>query len=107
MTIVYAEGVRSDTTTNKQGQYAMHVAAIAGHEDAVVYLLKNMGADINCRDSEGRTPAMLAAKGDHLAVLKVLLFRGADVRRIRDNNGAYNTAPEIGLVFGLKSMHFC
>lgn len=38
-----------------------------------------LGTDVNARDSEGRTPLLLAAHNGHLAVAKVLVDGGADI----------------------------
>lgn len=55
----------------------LHATAAAGKIDAVQHLLK-IGAPINGRDEDGWTPLMQAAKGKHLAIVKMLLDAGAD-----------------------------
>ena len=46
--------------------------------DAVTVLL-DKGADVNVKDSDGRTPLIIAAAGGMLDVARVLLQRGADM----------------------------
>ena len=46
--------------------------------DAVTVLL-DKGADINVKDSDGRTALIIAAAGGMLDVARVLLERGADM----------------------------
>jgi ankyrin repeat protein len=60
-------------------------AAAAGHEE-VARLLIESGANINCRmSSSGKTPIMEAIDSEHVAVVKMLLSKGADVE-IQDND---------------------
>jgi len=48
-----------------------------GHE-AVVELLLEKGADVECRPYNGQTPLLWAADMGHEAVVKLLLEKGAE-----------------------------
>lgn len=52
-------------------------AAARGDADAAAAAIR-AGADLEQRDSHGRTPLLLAAAADHLAVARVLVKLGAD-----------------------------
>lgn len=78
--VLHATGIR-DVTKNPQEQYAVHLAAAAGFRDGALYLLKNMGADIDARNGKGATPLILAIENDRLDVASALLARGATVDR--------------------------
>jgi ankyrin repeat protein len=54
-----------------------------GEREATLKLLHE-GADINVRDAQGRTPAMIATYQHHTEMVRALLQAGADVN-IRDN----------------------
>ncbi|MFC7679983.1 ankyrin repeat domain-containing protein [Paenibacillus sp. GCM10028914] len=54
-----------------------------GNKDKINNLLAD-GADINTRDSSGRTPAMIAVHTKQLDTFKLLIEQGADIN-IRDN----------------------
>jgi ankyrin repeat protein len=54
-----------------------------GEREAALKLLHE-GADINVRDAQGRTPAMIATYQHHTEMVRALLQAGADVN-IRDN----------------------
>ena len=56
----------------------MHLAAGAGHTDAVRVLLSN-GADIEHRNDEGARPLHRSINGGHVAVTELLLDAGADI----------------------------
>ena len=58
-------------------------AAEQGDTAMVLKQLSN-GADINERDSRGRTPVMAATHGNHVATVKALIQAGADIN-LRDN----------------------
>jgi ankyrin repeat protein len=55
-----------------------------GDQEAVLKILQE-GADINVRDVQGRTPAMIATYQHNTEMVRALLQVGADVN-IRDNN---------------------
>jgi uncharacterized protein len=56
---------------------SLHAAAARGDGPEIARLAAS-GADINARDSHGRTPLMVAAHGRHLAAAKALLEAKAD-----------------------------
>ena len=64
--------------TNIKGSTALHVAAEAGHEEIVQYLLEVKRANINCRDNRKYTPLINACNRGHLRVAFMLLRHGAD-----------------------------
>lgn len=78
--VLHAKGMR-DVVKNPQEYYAVHLAAAAGFRDGLLYILKNMGADIDARSGQGATPLMLAVENGHLDVASALLARGARVGR--------------------------
>jgi hypothetical protein len=64
---------------NKKGWAPLHYAATNGHDD-VVQLLIEHSAYIDAASPNGTTPFMMAARGDHVTTMKVLLQGGADPR---------------------------
>ena len=67
-------------TKNVHGRTALHVAARAGHGDAVSALLQHAGSqvpDVNMCDSSGRTPLHYCAKHGHEDAMSALLLQGA------------------------------
>ena len=65
---------------------ALHVAAGAGHVNAVRLLLQH-GASLDARDDCGCTALHCAAQHGHTEVVELLLLAGADVNR-QQNEGA-------------------
>lgn len=61
----------------------LHRAAHLGDLDAIRSLIA-AGADLNMRDTNGRTPAHVAAFASHDAVLEALAAAGADVNALDD-----------------------
>ena len=68
-----------------QKQAAIHLAASKG-QSAIVTILLRSGAEIDSRDSKGRTPLFHAAKNGHLDTVQALLAAGADPS-IEDSEG--------------------
>jgi ankyrin repeat protein len=66
-----------DSKDGNDGQTPLWRAAVDGHE-AVVKLLIEKGANLECRDTKhGQTPLWQAAANGHEAVVKLLLEKGA------------------------------
>jgi ankyrin repeat protein len=63
----------------------LHAAAYDGKAD-IAQLLIRLGADVNAREVNGRTPLHDAANNGHLDVIDVLVRNGADIEA-RDNEG--------------------
>lgn len=56
----------------------MHIAAICNSVGCMKLLLKKDG-DINCKDSKGRTPLILAALNGHTRAIDLLLQAKAEI----------------------------
>lgn len=64
----------------------LHVAAEAGHEDAVAFLL-GQGVDPDATDGHGVRPLQLAAVTNRLAVAERLMDAGANPTKQSDHDG--------------------
>jgi uncharacterized protein len=71
--------IEKDAEVNKKGWAPLHYAAANGHDDVVALLLDH-SAYIDAASPNGTTPLMMAARGDHLTTMKILLDGGADPR---------------------------
>ncbi|KAM9340007.1 histone-lysine N-methyltransferase EHMT2 [Symphorus nematophorus] len=63
----------------EDGYTGLHHAAKLGNLEIVNMLLETGQVDVNAQDSGGWTPIIWAAEHKHVAVIKALLNRGADV----------------------------
>lgn len=68
--------IRSGALFEAAGEHAAGTDQQLGE---TVKSLIALGTDVNARDSEGRTPLLLAAHNGHLTVAKVLVDGGADI----------------------------
>jgi len=70
----------------KNGDTPLGVAVTEPHGAGAAGVLLELGADINAKDNDGRTPLMLAETNKHPELAHLLIAKGADVNA-RDNNG--------------------
>lgn len=68
------------------GATALRFAAIYGHIDMIILLLKN-GASIDKKDANGMTPLMCAALNNYTDVVALLLEKGAAINE-KSNSGS-------------------
>ncbi len=69
---------------NRDGQTALHLAALNNNSQLVTLLL-NYGAAVNILDSLGRTPLHLASQNDSFSVAQILMNYNADPQ-LKDND---------------------
>lgn len=74
---VLKRGLSVDSGVNAYGQTPLHIAARDGQADFTELFL-NCGADTEARDHDSETPLWLAARYKNLAVVKILLEKGAN-----------------------------
>ena len=71
-----------------------------GHKDVVQWLL-DAGADVNAKDTWGRTALMKASLNGHKDIVQLLIEAGADVN-VKDNDG--RTALMCASLYGHKDI---
>ena len=80
----------------------MHVAAVRDDGDAI-RCLRQLGADLNARTKDGKTPLYIAAANNQLKALKVLKELGADLQAVaKDGFTALHIAANNGHVEIIK-----
>ena len=67
---------------NKDGNSAIHLAALGGHLDCIKLLLSsNSGIKIDYPGKNRMTPLMMAAKQGHFEIVKYLVENGAKIKQ--------------------------
>ncbi|XP_074113519.1 uncharacterized protein LOC141536705 isoform X1 [Cotesia typhae] len=72
-------GVSPNTVLSNDLIYCMLHIACLHRQDGVVKLLINKGADVNCRDHQGKTPLFYAIHNGDRKIIKILLRNHADI----------------------------
>ncbi|HUG17436.1 MAG TPA: ankyrin repeat domain-containing protein, partial [Planctomycetaceae bacterium] len=85
-TLVYPDSGAVPDNEAGNSKSSLHDAAAAGQIGRIRQLLAERGIDINDRDSEGKTPLMVAAAADEAHLVALLMLGGAD-ETLRDNDG--------------------
>jgi len=79
---------RVDTNAERSyGWRALHLAASEGQSEAVKWLVKEGGADVESKDDSGQTPLSRAAANGHLEIVKFLMREGGADVESKDNRG--------------------
>lgn len=81
----------ANINSRSNGSMPLFVAAGEGKSEVVRYLLAE-GADVNARERLGDTALMEATYYGHLALVKELLLRGAEVNALGDSGTALDIA---------------
>lgn len=71
-------GINIEAVQPGREHTALHMAAFNGHTETVLFLLKK-GANVDCRDFEGKTPLIHACTGPYAETVEALIKAGADV----------------------------
>jgi len=69
---------------DEDGRNVLHHSAIGGNLQIIDTVLKTSNLDVDCRDSSGKTPLMLAAMNNHPSAVEFLLEKGATINA-KDN----------------------
>lgn len=88
--------------TNDYGHTPLILACNYGYEDLAKYLVDE-GADVNVQGQDGGT-ALIAASSNSLALVDLLLSRGADVHARMANGTGVMTQFTIGIITGRVPM---
>ncbi|XP_040885730.1 ankyrin repeat domain-containing protein 16 [Toxotes jaculatrix] len=77
----------SPTAADKLGAQSVHQVAVTGQEEALRFLVQDLGVDVNQRATDLQLTALhYAAKEGHTSAIKTLLELGADLH-VRDKKG--------------------
>lgn len=85
-------------TRDASGATPLHLAAAAGHVEAVRQLVIRGGADMNARDNAGRTAMHLAAENGRQGVLNALIEMGAETPATPQKTGTRVNGPRVQVI---------
>jgi uncharacterized protein len=71
---------QKDVPVNRSGWTPLHYACTNGHYDIALFLL-DKGAVVDSRSPNETTPLMMAIRAGNIQLTRLLLDRGADIRR--------------------------
>lgn len=100
-------GAKLEAQNLSNGNTPLSLACVSGKQrdsHEIICFLLDMGADIQARDSDGRSPLELASISDQATLVNTLLTLGADSQRVNGNMLAEGTRDISGVnVFQDKS----
>ena len=73
---------------DSDGRGALHLAAMSGHLDLVVWLHEEHGLSIHAKDNDGETPLIASCSKTQIEVVQWLLTKGARDERTPDGFSA-------------------
>jgi ankyrin repeat protein len=76
---------------DKEGETALHKAALNGHLPVVEYLISSAGADVHTQDGDGWTPLHNACSKGYLDIVRYLCNHGAT----QVNNDSHATSSGV------------
>jgi ankyrin repeat protein len=101
--VLLAESAQSKSDVeaqDAQGYTPLHYACGEGHQEVSRYLVKDVGARLDCRNMDGLTPLMCAVQQGHVGIARMLLEQdGAVIEHVnhsRDTALHYATISEAG-----------
>jgi len=77
--LVTFHNVPVDSGRKSDGSTALHLACLNGHLDLIRWLILDKKADLEKEDSKGRRAVYFAVKGCQPEVLKLLIWKGAEL----------------------------
>ncbi len=101
--LLLKKGATSINEGNYREQKPLHLACEKGHPKVVTRLL-DAGADIEARDSLGRTPLMVTSVSKNMEVVGVLVRRNADINASLKRGPATYTVLTISAMYGFKDL---
>lgn len=87
MQLLLDHGANPKVELGRSLMNALHFAAMDGVVDAVDFLLGKELVDVDITCTHGRTALILAAEKGHLTIVKVLIAKGADLKKRSSNGG--------------------
>jgi ankyrin repeat protein len=77
--------------TKPNGATSLHIAVLVGNLDAVRCMTSELGTDVNQARNDGYTVLMCAARMNNQALIKHLVYNGANIRAVENAGHAVIT----------------